>query len=53
MQATPQGFRQIAEFDTKDGVYDCAWSEASFLYALLDVSDRAAPDRLNRPPGQL
>ena len=27
MQATPQGFKPVAEFDTKDGVYDCAWSE--------------------------
>lgn len=35
-QATPQGFRPVAEFDTKDGVYDCAWSEV--LWQSLGVS---------------
>ena len=29
MQMTPNGLVPIAEFDTKDGVYDCAWSEVS------------------------
>lgn len=24
---TPNGLVPLAEFDTKDGVYDCAWSE--------------------------
>ena len=27
MQATQQGLVQVAMFDTKDGLYDCAWSE--------------------------
>ena len=28
-QLTPQGLAQVAEFDTRDGVYDVAWSEAA------------------------
>jgi peroxin-7 len=28
-QLTPHGLAQVAEFDTRDGVYDVAWSEAS------------------------
>lgn len=27
MQMTPNGLVEVAEFDTKDGIYDCAWSE--------------------------
>ena len=27
VQATQQGLVQVAAFDTKDGLYDCAWSE--------------------------
>lgn len=26
-QMTPNGLLEVAEFDTKDGIYDCAWSE--------------------------
>lgn len=26
-QMTPNGLVEVAEFDTKDGIYDCAWSE--------------------------
>jgi len=29
LQATQQGLQQVAAFDTKDGLYDCAWSEVS------------------------
>ena len=28
-QLTPHGLAQVAEFDTRDGVYDVAWSEAA------------------------
>ena len=28
-QLTPHGLSQVAEFDTRDGVYDVAWSEAA------------------------
>ena len=31
LQMDPQGLIPLAEFDTKDGVYDCAWSEVSFI----------------------
>ena len=31
MQMGPQGLVPIAEFDTRDGVYDCAWSEVNSL----------------------
>ncbi len=24
---TPEGLVEVTEFDTKDGIYDCAWSE--------------------------
>lgn len=24
---TPNGLVEMAEFDTRDGIYDCAWSE--------------------------
>lgn len=27
LQMTPNGIVPLAEFDTKDGVYDCSWSE--------------------------
>ena len=26
-QITPNGLREVAVFDTTDGLYDCAWSE--------------------------
>ena len=29
LQLTPHGLTQVAEFDTRDGVYDVAWSEAA------------------------
>lgn len=32
MQATQQGLKQVAVFDTKDGLYDCAWSEVLLEY---------------------
>ena len=36
---TPQGLVEVAEFDTQDGIYDCAWSEVgkSATGALHDV----------------
>ena len=27
LQMTPNGLVEVTEFDTKDGIYDCAWSE--------------------------
>ena len=34
-QITPQGLVEVAEFDTQDGIYDCAWSEVGeALHAL-------------------
>ena len=33
VQATQQGLQQVAVFDTKDGLYDCAWSEV-ICYAI-------------------
>jgi hypothetical protein len=27
MQLTPGGLVEVTEFDTRDGIYDCAWSE--------------------------
>lgn len=29
MQVTPQGLQPVAAFDTVDGLWDCAWSEAN------------------------
>ena len=40
---TPNGLVPVAEYDTRDGVYDCAWSEVSqfsadaFLVDLLPM----------------
>jgi len=31
MQMTPNGLVEVAEFDTKDGIYDCAWSEVDLF----------------------
>ena len=31
LQMTPNGLVEVAEFDTKDGIYDCAWSEVRHL----------------------
>ena len=31
LQMTPNGLVEVAEFDTKDGIYDCAWSEVEHL----------------------
>lgn len=54
MQATPNGLVEVAAFDTLDGVYDCAWSEANenvLLAAIGDGSikmyDLAAPPAAN------
>lgn len=33
-QMTQQGLREVAAFDTQDGVYDCAWSEVMFAFYL-------------------
>ncbi len=32
---TPNGLVEVAEFDTKDGIYDCAWSEVRSHAPLL------------------
>lgn len=29
VQVTPQGLQPVAAFDTVDGLWDCAWSEAN------------------------
>ena len=31
LQATPNGMVLVAQFDTRDGIYDCAWSEVSAI----------------------
>jgi len=39
---TPEGLVEVTEFDTKDGIYDCAWSEVGA--ALVSVpAQRTAP----------
>ena len=31
VQMTPDGLVEVTEFDTKDGIYDCAWSEVDLV----------------------
>ena len=31
MQMSPEGLKEVAAFDTMDGLYDCAWSEVRNL----------------------
>jgi hypothetical protein len=31
VQLTPQGIQEVFAFDTRDGLYDCTWSEVSAL----------------------
>ena len=33
LQMTPNGLVPVAEYDTRDGVYDCAWSEVNHISA--------------------
>ena len=52
---TPNGLVEVTEFDTKDGIYDCAWSEVGHtivtivcictasLSVVLCINDRATP----------
>ena len=35
---TQTGLQEVAAFDTRDGVYDCAWSEVSFLNQCLPTA---------------
>ena len=32
---TPNGLVETAEFDTRDGIYDCAWSEVCLFILIL------------------
>lgn len=41
-QMTPQGLVEVAEFDTQDGIYDCAWSEVGKALHALCLDDFAA-----------
>lgn len=44
---TPHGLVEVAEFDTKDGIYDCAWSEVGS--SLKVVSGQSKSDHRGHP----
>ena len=39
LQLTDKGIRELAHFDTQDGVYDCSWSESNENHLLSGIGD--------------